>query len=236
MTDRGRWFAGGARGATLIELMVSLSIFSLALAGVFLLFRNSYQALHFLQNRQSVQQQMLKIKGWLHADFDLSHLRSIAVDPIPITLDDKNYRRDLVSCLALDDWRDKDSFHDITNMPLWNRYVLYQATDEEEGELVRLVLRRIKPPATGFLPFRPLEDLRGHTGFEVESRHQLSKNLLQYECEVSDADQDVRFNVKLLRRAGARGVDAKRAQESFEGVFRITPKNTHPKLSGGIHG
>ena len=178
---------------------------------------------------------MLQIKGWLYADMDLTHLRSVAVDrQARVTINDKDYRRDLVSCLILDDWSDGDNYEDTTNMPLWNRYVVYSTTSDDEGKLERIVLNKASEILPGgFLPFRPLSEMRYLNRSEVEKKHMLAENLLHFQCVVSDADQDIQFNVRLLRRSGARGTGVKRAAESFEGIFRISPRNTHPKLSGG---
>ena len=111
-----------SRGATIAELLVSVAIFSIALVGIFLIFRKSYQSYHFLEKRQSLQVEMLRLKALLKADFQLSHFRSIGVSTKTGSYEGKDVRRDNVSCLILDDWKLDSNYHPGTLAPRWNQY------------------------------------------------------------------------------------------------------------------
>jgi type II secretory pathway pseudopilin PulG len=209
------------RGATIAELLVSVAIFSIALTGIFLLFRKSYQAYHYLEKRQSLQVELLRIKAQLKADFGLSHFRSLGATMKMGTFDGKDVRRDDVSCLILDDWRDESNYHNITRAPRWNQYVAY-STQRERTTLTRLVFQ----DGSRF-QIQPLPSL---TTYGLVNSQLLTENLLSLEGEVNYNTRDLVLTIELGRYLGARGVDEKRVFENYQGVFRFSPKNTQPKL------
>lgn len=218
-----------ARGATVIELIVSVAIFAIALGGIFLLFRKGYQSYHYLEKRQSLQVEMLKIKAYLKADFQLSHFRSIDVTTRVGTYvktgtqgsETMDVRRDNVSCLILDDWRNKSNYHNVTLAPRWNQYAAY-ITQADRTTLVRRVFQ------TGSeFPVQPLPSL---TAYGVVQSQLLSENLVSLEGELNFDSRDLLVEIELGRSLGSRGIDDKRSFESYEGIFRFTPLNTQPKL------
>ena len=209
------------RGATIAELLVSVAIFSIALTGIFLLFRKSYQAYHYLEKRQSLQVELLRIKAQLKADFLLSHFRSLGVITKVGTFEGKDVRRDDVSCLILDDWRDESNYHNVTRTPRWNQYAAY-STKKNKTTLTRLVLQ-----SGSRFSVQPLPNL---TAYGLVNSQLLTENLLSLEGEVNYDTRDLILTIELGRFLGSRGVDEKRVFENYQGVFRFTPQNTQPKL------
>lgn len=205
----------------MVELLVSVAIFSIALTGLFLLFRKSYQAYHYLEKRQSLQVEMLKVKAQLKADFLLSHFRSLGVISKTGTFEGKDVARDDVSCLILDDWRDESNYHTITRAPRWNQYAAY-STKKKKTTLTRLVLQ----DGSRF-PIQPLPTL---TSYGLVNSQLLSENLLSLKGEINYDTRDLAITIELGRYLGSRGVDDKRVFENYQGVFRFTPQNTQPKL------
>lgn len=210
-----------ARGGTIIELLVSVAIFAIALAGVFLLFRKGYQAYHFLERRQSLQVELLRVKSAMQADFELSHLRSVGVQSNVVTYEGEDVHRDDVSCLILSDWTDRNRYHSITRAPLWDQYSAYVSAGD------RTVLTRRVFQSGSTFSVRPLPSL---TSYAMVNSRLLTENLLSLEGALNFDTRDLVVTVELGRYLGARGVDDKRSYERYEGVFRFTPRNTQPKL------
>jgi len=217
------------RGATVLELVVSVAIFAIALGGIFFLFRQGYQSFHHLEKRQGLQVEMLKVKSFLKGDFQLSHFRSIGVSKKEGTYrkegvygtETVNVQRDNLSCLILDDWRKKSNYHSITLAPMWNQYAAY-VTEANRPTITRIVYQS----GARF----PVEPLPGLDVYGVVQNQLLTENLLNFNGVLNFDTRDLEIEIELGRTLGGRGVDEKRTFEVYEGVFRFTPLNTQPKL------
>lgn len=218
MTDR-------RRGGTLIEVLVSVFVFMFVMAAVFVLFQKSYQSFHFLEQRQSVQSQVLRITSVLETDFRATHLASVGIEPRQITVAGESLHRDLVSCLGLNDWLAPGNFEPLYGIPLWNQYAVYVSDLEEIGTLQRVVVSHLPGPVA------PLTGMSTLDSSVISGRQTLCDNLLSLEASVDYASQTVHQTLRLRsKKGGARGVAAGAASESFEARFRWSPKNTLPKL------
>ena len=220
---------GGARrslrGGTLIEVLVSISVFMFVMAAVFVLFQKSYQSFHFLEQRQSVQSQVLRITSVLEADFRATHLVSIGIEPRQIAVGGQNVHRDFVSCLGLDDWLAADNFEPLYGIPIWNQYAVYLTDLQDTSTLQRVTVSRAPGPVTRLTGMASLDPA------DVKSRQTLCDNLLSLEASVDIASQTVEQIIRLRTRKGAqRGLASGASSESFEARFRWSPKNTIPKL------
>lgn len=228
------WIRGKDRkslGWSLPELMVSLSVFALALGMVFVLFQKCYQTFHFLQQRQSLQAQVLRVSGLLEADFRQSHLYSVGVQPRSATVDGLAVRQDAVSCLTLDNWSRKANFIENTGIPKWNQYVIYLVEPSRPKELQRWTYQPSPRPPRIWLPVAPLSDMFGISQDKLVGRRTLCESVLAWECEVDLSKEVVVQTLRLRSVVGRRGIDDKKAAESFEARFRWAPKNTLPKVS-----
>lgn len=226
-TSRARNYSGWS----LPELMVSLSVFALALGMVFVLFQKCYQTFNFLQQRQSLQAQVLRVSGLLEMDFRQSHLYSVGIQPRSTMVDGHSVRQDAVSCLALDSWSKAGNFTGDAGIPKWNQYVIYLVEPSRPKELQRWTYQpKAKPPRT-WLPVAPLSDMFGISQDKLVGRRTLCESVLAWECEVDLSKEVVVQTLRLRSVVGRRGIDDKRASESFEAKFRWAPKNTLPKVS-----
>ncbi len=216
-------------GGTLIEVLVALSIFLGFLAAMFVLFEKGYQAFRFLDQRQSVQGQVLRISTALEADFRVSHLGSIGIEGSQVMVDGQLQPRAMVSCLTLNDWRDPANFQSGTGIPKWNRYAVYRSSSDPQGTLERLLIRPSSIPTEG-LPVAPLLGLATLTGPEIVGRQTLCQDVLAFECVLDLVGERVLQTLRLRRDVGRRGLDAGAASESFEARFSWLPRNTIPRI------
>lgn len=197
------------RGFSIAELIVSMSIFSLALAGIFFLFHFSYRSFHSLQSRQGLQAEMLRIKALLKSDFELSHLRSVTADSHEL------------SCLIIDDWYNRNNYYADSFIPRWNRYAYYTNTPGSHN-LFRSVLSQGQE--------LPLQRLSNPDQYQVTTRQLLTENLSKMNAKLNFDSQDVTIEILLAKDSTARATGLKESTEVFEGVFRFIPANTHPRL------
>ncbi len=211
---------------SLPELLLGFGIFLLFLGGVFGLFTRGYQAFQFLTDRQSIQGQLLRIKGVMEADFRMSHFRSVGREQRTATVEGHEVRRDIACCLILDDWQNPDNYRQPTGIPLWNRYAVYQTDENAEGQLLRLV---VAPDRAFPLRVRPLEELTNITE-PLVGRQLLSSNLRAFSCEPDRYMQEVVVSFELRQVGGQRGVDYRKTSEAFKAVFHWTPNNTVPRF------
>lgn len=214
-------------GFALPELLFALAIFSIFLVSIFGLFSRGYRAFNFLEDRQSIQGELLRLQNTLRSDFRLTHLSSVGVEVQNSTSFGQPVRRDNICCVTLDDWRDSNNFDPATSIPLWNRYYVYQCDTANVGRLERLLVDPGLP-----LPLRaqPLNGLGTIAGNQVVGRLLLSDNLESFECLRDTARQEVVQTVRLRKRGGRKGDGLKKADNVFEAEFRWIPINTVPRL------
>lgn len=220
----------GSGGGTLIEMLVAIGIFLVATGAMFVLFQKGYQSFHFLEQRQSLQSQVLRITGALEADFRLTHFNSVGIDQDQTTVGSGTEPRDRVSCLGVDDWGNSANFSTGTGIPRWNQYAVYIATREEMGRLERVVFEPAGGALGSGLPVAPLGPMANLDPDRVQSRQMLCENVLAWDCWLEPTRLMVNQVLRLRKKGGRRGLDDMAAEESFEARFRWVPKNTVPRL------
>ena len=127
-----------AVGFTLIELIISMSMFLLLLGLIFLLFGIGSKGFRTVEARQGAQNQFAAIRSAFQNDLQVSHFYGIRPGPgTSFLIDGVEQRRDSLSAVALSDWEDRDQF----GLPDWNEWIYYRVTNEEHGQLVRHIIR-----------------------------------------------------------------------------------------------
>lgn len=213
-------------GFSMLEMLFALGVFSFFLAGMFAIFSRGYQAFHFLSTRQSLQGELLRLKSVMGDDFAKTHYRSIGTYPQELPLGTGAVSRDIVCCLTLDDWTLTENFRDPTSIPLWNRYVVYRASLDEQGQLERLV---VAPEEEVPFRVRPMANLFNLEA-PITSRRVLSSKVKSFSCRVDGYLQKVVVSLELSDGGGQRGLDWQSAKESFKAELSWIPGNTVPKL------
>ena len=214
------------RGFSLPELLFGLGVFSLFLVGMFALFGRGYQAYHFLSTRQSVQSDLLRLRAVLGDDFGKTHYRSVGSLQREILIDGDTVSRDIACCLSLDDWSRSENFRVPEGIPLWNRYIVYRSSLDNEGRLERLVVAPKDDPPFRVRPMLGLDNLEA----PVKSLQTLSTSIRHFECRVDGYLQKVVVTLVLSDGGGKRGLDSGDAKETFKAEFSWLPHNTVPKL------
>jgi hypothetical protein len=140
--------------------------------------------------------------------------------------------------LGLSNWSN-DALFAANGLPLWDRYVVYYASDDSES--ARMMRAELAPPfPTGqdclrIAPFNlgllasvgqpiPPDDLA------LIGRQQVVDHLDEFRVERDDAYQVIRVNLSGRRVSGRKADGVARTDEEFEAVFEFDPLNTSPRL------
>ncbi len=120
-------------------------IFGLLLSMVFLLFGISSRGFRTIENRQGGQNQLAAIRASLQQDLQVTHFYGIFCrEEGTRRIRGIDYLRHAFSAVAVSDWNSPTSVNNY-GLPLWNRWTVYRVTNEDEGQLVRHLVR----PANG---------------------------------------------------------------------------------------
>jgi hypothetical protein len=147
-------------------------------------------------------------------------------------------QRDIICMLGLSNWSDDARFA-ANGLPLWDRYVVYYATDDaESGKLMRAELAPDFPTGQDCLRIAPFNlGLLGAVGQPIPpdelaliGRQQVVDHLEEFSCDRDDAYQVVRVSLSGRRVSGAKADGIARTDEEFEAVFEFDPLNTSPRL------
>lgn len=221
------------RGLTLLEVMVVALLLAFVIGATFMLFAFGTKGFHQAVARQGVVGQTRGIGVRLRADVEVTHLYSLSIVPRTwILADGTTVRRDGFAFAAMDDWNSPANFQATSGFPIWNRYVVWYATQGESGSLVRQL---IDPgsPFTIPVPYAALgsnldDDPLGNS--DLEQSKILSKDVLSLEVRMDEIRQLVYVDLK-MRKRGLRTVQgAGEMDEVHQAVFSLRALNTNPEL------
>lgn len=215
-----------AQGFSLAELVFGTTVFFIFLGMALSFLTRGYQAFHFLQTQQSLQGEALRVKTVLESDFGKTHFRAIGTQARTATVDGETVSRDQANCVSLDNWADPENYQEMTGIPKWNRHVVYLSSTEGQGKLERVA---VGPSEPGPLRAHPLKSMESFEG-PIFGRQLLTSNLYAFRVEPNAFMQEVVVSLKLRGLGGRRGLDAGRAEETFQAEFHWTPQNTVPRF------
>ena len=232
------------RGAfSIIELMVACALFVSLLAVVFLLFRYGTRAFITATQRQGVQADALRVMDGLQADLkrtsaaSVRYFRDLARTRI---VDGVTVHRDAVSFVSLKDWSDPsntENFDPVGAQPIWNRYWLYYATNQEDrGAIVRLKVDPLPPPispsrlTTSEMSqlCRDQPDLNNYGGVTPAYVY-LARNVYEFSFNPVGRNQ-FQISLKLQEKRRLRPGGGKiEGMETYQLTMNVRPENTIPQ-------
>lgn len=179
--------------------------------------------------RQGLQSDALRFAGLLKRDAALSDFwrANVCNRSNPGSL-----RRDGLSLVALSDWNDPAYFDPDTQLPQWDRYVVYYAPLENPVRLYRQIVQ----PA-GLSPPLPLyADLPGNIqdqpawNEDVAQSTVLSDSVRTFECNKILENGSVEVKLQLRRSGLKRANTNTQVVESLETTVTVRLQNTWPKI------
>lgn len=223
------------KGVSLAELLIALGMLSGLLLITFTAFRMSTQVFSEGTVRQSAEQQLRVIRLLLERDVDLTSFWYASVVARTQTADNAN--RDALSLVGLSDWNASSLLPMANNQrPAWNRYVVWYATEEEKGRLVRQVVEpdsSLKPPDYLKAPYADLDNNikdNPDSNNNVTSTRYLSEGVVDFKASQRLENGTITINLKLLNHGQARGVSLDKVQNHLEAKWVFLPKNSWPRL------
>lgn len=221
-------------GLSLLETMVSMSILAFVMGAVFLAFTESSRTFQHSLLRQGLQGDAAKMESLVGRDVRISDFYTRAIiDRSFTTSDGRVVERDGFSVAALSDWDEPTNFDSVTGLPLWNQYVVYYATnDEDSGRLVRQLVDGAG--STGGAPYLGLAtnmsndpSLNGN----VLTSTLVSSQVDEFRVDADDGTHALEIRLKLRRRDGRRRSGGEeKVDETLEVRFSPSALNTFPKL------
>lgn len=220
------------RGLSLPELIVCCFIFITLIIALMATFIQAARTFQLLVTRQGIQTELRRINALLRRDVALTDFRSLGVvEGDSATTSDE---RDAVCFVGVDSWTDRANFDDYLK-PLWNIYVLYYGTrnqndkvppsgDPSLGQLIRKeVVQSIPFPV-------PLE--KGFLGNAIAtpgtSYKLLTRNLVSFKAELNQMEENLRVHLVLRSDRNATTLGRQRESELIECYIDMRPENTWP--------
>lgn len=141
-----------ARAFSLLELIVACSLFAALSVLIFTFFRYGTRAFQTVNQKHNLQLDALKSVESLKAELMRSAQSSVYLDNSSareMTVDGETVHRDVMAFATLKNWHDKtnsENFEIETGAPRWNRYCIFYASREPDGQLIRLKVDPNPPP------------------------------------------------------------------------------------------
>jgi prepilin-type N-terminal cleavage/methylation domain-containing protein len=225
------------RGFSLMELIVVLSLFGLITSGAFLIFKMGSRGFQHAVSKTGAIGDIHRVTRALSRDIQLTHFYSVATHPRLVSTSEGDVSRDGVGLAGLSNWGAASNFEIGTELPKWNRWIVYYATRHEEGRFIRLEVERTKPAgSTSFYPLTPLDGLEGlmsNDPVNVPGALRvttLCNDVRSFQAEIDNYSRLVRLRLTLHNSPGRRMTSEQRIQESFETKIEIYPMNSYPEL------
>lgn len=239
-------------GFAMIELVVSAGIFVILSILIFSFFRFGTRSFQQANAKQGIQVDALRVMESLQAELKRSSIAS--VDHLhgydngrTVTSVEGTVNRDAISFVTLDNWKDKTdgvNFDLKTQVPLWNTYMVFYATKEEIGRLIRLRVSP-NPPPHGTVRFARSQFLNiieddpesNHFDGKIPPYVALAKNVLEFQVITNDDTDgahlgrgEVEISIKLKQKHQQRPNSSEPAREFDYYELRVNsrPENSYP--------
>lgn len=227
----------GKKAFSLMEAIVVLSLVGLVVGGSFLVFRMGSRGFQQAVSKTGTIGDVHRITRALEHDISLSHFYSATAKHRTIPPDDGGMRRDGLAVVGLGAWGDAGSFEVGTGLPKWDRWLLFYATKEPRGRMVRIELER-PPPGVGggYYPVSSLSGLGAllkDNPLDVPDSLRvttLSKSVHDFQVELDTYSRLVNLRLTLFNEGGKQMTSETKVEDYLESQFEISPMNSYPEL------
>ncbi|MEW6283232.1 MAG: hypothetical protein AB1758_31780 [Candidatus Eremiobacterota bacterium] len=207
-----------SQGFTVVEAILTLSLFGFFMFAVFLVFQLGTQHFQLATLRQGLQLGATRVMLPLETDLRRTVSNSLLIlndASRRARFEGRSYRRDVVCLGSLRNWNAGASYDAATGAPLWDCYAIYYATREiPYGKLVREHVNVATGTArTPWVGLNPALHLNDDPTFNRLDQKILSPDVLEF--AVTPSQGTYRIQLKLRGRAAGRD-GAPGSQEIFE--------------------
>jgi len=214
------------RAFSLLEVMVSMAILSLALLVCFQLFEWGSRAAVLGQARAGLEGEsgriLLAIRGDLQRS-DYSGLETLTDSTRSVTNPEGQLvERHALCTLGLKNWNDPASIDPVAAAPKWDRYVVLYATKSTPGSLVKQTYSVITVGPMGTLDARVQDNpaLNGALSTQI-----LGQNVEIFRLTQDETAKSLKVDLTLSTRGGRKGGSG-RINERFQVSFQTRLENS----------
>lgn len=224
------WNSSRERGLALIELIISLAMLSLLLLLIFSTFELGTRLFRDTTTRQSSEMELRGIRLMLERDVNLSNFWYSNT----VEREIGGSRRDALSLVSLSNWDDSTLYDPTTKRPAWNRYIVWYATGEPKGRLIRQALAPSlggSPYFTqpyGALPLNLSDDPMSNANL-VYSR-ELTQNLREFRTQTRLQNGTIETHIRLQASGSKRPQSTENTEDHLEVTLTFQPKNSWPAI------
>lgn len=223
------------RGLSLVELLVALTVLSLASGVAFLIFDLGTRWFRTLLTQQGLEAQLRRFSAVARRDLETTNAQGLLTVTNRTTLAlGQNRDRHALCMPTVSDWAGPSAYDANSGLPNWDRYLLYYAELDESGQLLRC---RIDPPGGVFaagplLAFEnnPTAHLPANPTLipDYESHRIVAEDVLEFSVQKAGS-QKVVLDLKLSLEAEQPASKGRR-RELRELRLEVTARNTFPLL------
>lgn len=224
------------RGFSLLEVIMVCALMGFVMGGVFLLFRMGTRGFSRAVSESGAVGELQRATRVIQRDLRLTHFLSASDRQREVTTSDGKVERDGLAVAGLANWADPSNFEVGTELPKWNRWILFYADGEDKGRLHRLEIQRSRNAKGSYYPLVPLGDLSSYmTSDPVQQEVALRVSTLCYQLrsfgvEIDPYKRLLRLTVRLNKDGVKRMTSEQRVQDSLEARFEISPMNSYPEI------
>lgn len=228
------------RGFTLLESLVTLSVFGGLLVFMFVVFSVGVSGFKVGTNRLDLQGEMRRVLTPLRKDLQNSSFQTISSLAVetnvpqnpPMATPTVQVQRDGLCMNGLRDLSSDDSYDPNSGLPVWDCFICYFATqDSPDGKLVRMLLRDRTPDVVGIPRSLSPGDLSlSNPDLLSQNLRVLSSQLMEFGVTLDPSNQLVRLQLRVRSKAGHQEMGGRSLVEVLEIQTTVDPINTHPRF------
>lgn len=227
------WSSSARRGQLIVEMLLALGMLSLLLVLVFGAFGMSTRIFTESTLRQSAEQQLKTVRVLLERDIELTNFWLANVVTRPVS---GGRSRDALSMVGLSEWNNASLFQSDTQRPAWDRQLIWYATTESPGRLIRQVAA---PPTVAPSPYlnqpyaalgENLAEASPEGNKNVLSTRYLSAGVLDFRVAARLQNATLRLELHLQQKGTGRAQSMARVEDHLQVVWQFQPRNTWPPL------
>ena len=225
------------RAFSLVEMVLSCALLSLATLVAFALFQFGNQAFRLGNLRNNLQGEARRVSGRLEsdlrrADFTLTTVLNKGNLPAREVLSSSGQlvQRDAICVPGLSSWTAASSYDGVTGLPLWDQYHVYYATTEADGG--RIIRQTVQP--AGF-PYTSAWAAFGATSLQntpnlntgpILATETLAQQVEEFHLAVGTAPNSFSVSLRFRGTGGRKPGTGKRLDESLQVQFQFRAENT----------
>lgn len=212
------------KGISLVELLLAMALFGLLNLLMFVALQSGTRSYGIAMSRSSLQGDLNRSLARLQGEIRRSSASLVTVAADPTRLVQGQARHGL--CLgSLQDWRANTSYT-ADGDPLWDEYIVYYATMEQPGRLVRQTHRPpgapYLAPMVGFSASSHMTDTPATHGFGTLV---LAQHLEEFRLRYDGGSSVLELQMCLRRRAGLSPQGNRVQEESVQANCQLRLSN-----------